>query len=404
MVSFLEQAQELLPQLVQWRRHIHQYPELSFEEHDTQRYILEELATMGLTPKAMGGTGVVVDIGQGPRTVAIRADIDALPLTEESDVPFASRTPGVMHACGHDGHTAILLGVAKVLVAQNSSLPGRIRLMFQPAEEQIPGGAQLLIAEGVLDEVDRVLGLHLSSDLNTGLAGAVIGAQTANADRFTITIEGRGGHGSQPELSVDPVVIAAEMVLALQTIVSRNISPRHPAVLTIGTIQSGSNFNIIAPRATLTGTVRTFSQADRHLIQQRMQALTENLASAHEASSHLDYQEGYPSVDNTLLETELTYEVIRTVLGPGGLHPITPLMAGEDFSYYQTICPGTFFMLGCGNVAVGARFPHHHPQFTLDENALPLGTAILVETALEFLLINEHHVATTGGGQKGHED
>ncbi len=396
MVSFLEQAQELLPQLVQWRRHIHQHPELSFEEHHTQRYILNELTTMGLTPQSVGGTGVVVDIGSGPRTIAIRADIDALPLTEESDVAFVSRNPGVMHACGHDGHTAILLGVAKILADQHASLPGRIRLMFQPAEEKIPGGAQLLIADGVLDGVDRVLGLHLSSDIETGQAGAVMGAQTANADRFTITIEGRGGHGSQPELAIDPVVIAAEIVLALQTIVSRNITPQNPAVLTVGTIQSGSNFNIIAPRATLTGTVRTFSPGDRRVIQQRMQTLTENIARAHMASAHIDYQEGYPSVENTPLETEITHEVIRAVLGAGGLLPITPLMAGEDFSYYQQTCPGTFLMLGCRNAAADAQFPHHHPQFTLDENALPLGTAILVETALQFLLINERNVAATG--------
>lgn len=396
MVSFLQEAQALLPQLVQWRRHIHQHPELSFEEQATQRYILDELTAMGLAPKTIGGTGVVVDIGHGPRTIAIRADIDALPLTEESGLPFASSTTGVMHACGHDGHAAILLGVAKILVGQQSSLPGRMRLMFQPAEEKIPGGAQLLIADGILNEVDRVLGLHLSSDLETGQAGAVMGAQTANADSFTITIEGRGGHGSQPELSVDPVVIAAEMVLALQTIVSRNVSPRSPAVLTVGTIQSGSNFNIIAPRATLTGTVRTFSDTDRGVIQQRMQTLVHHVASAHDASAQLDYLEGYPSIDNTPLETEITYEVIRHVLGAGGLVPITPLMAGEDFSYYQRVCPGTFLMLGCGNVASGARFPHHHPQFTLDEDALPFGTAILVETALQLLLINEPSTATTG--------
>lgn len=376
-------------QLATWRRHLHQHPELSFQEHATQQYILHELTALGLSPRPLAKTGVVVDLGDFPSGgVALRADIDALPLTEETALPFQSENPGVMHACGHDGHTAMLLGVAKVLSTQRDSLPGRVRLLFQPAEEKIPGGARDLIEAGALDGMDRVLGLHLSSDLPTGQAGAYYGAQTANADTFTIRIEGKGGHGSQPESAVDPIVVAAELVLALQTVVSRNISPRRAAVVTVGTIQSGSNFNIIAPRATLTGTVRTFSADDRALIQERIASLADLISRAHGAAAHVDYGVGYPSVVNTTAETDIVYSVIRRVLGAEGAVPVEPMMAGEDFSYYQHRVPGTFLMLGCGNAEAGARFPHHHPQFTLDEEALPLGTAILAQAALEFLLIN----------------
>ncbi len=386
-MSILAKSQQLHPKLVSWRRHLHQNPELSFVEYETQQYIIQELEAMGLRPRRLGDTGVVVDIGQGEGGVAIRADIDALPLTEESNHPFKSQNPGVMHACGHDGHTAMLLGVAKLLV-DLESLPGHIRLMFQPAEEKIPGGAKKLIADGVLDGIDRVLGLHLSSDLPTGKAGAVFGAQTANADTFTITVEGRGGHGSQPELAVDAIVVAAELVTTLQTVVSRSLSPRNAGVVTVGTFNAGSNFNIIAPRAVLTGTVRTFTDEDRSTIKQRIEELAENITRAHRASAAVDYGWGYPSVVNTTTETEMAYAVIRRIMGEGAGIPIQPLMAGEDFSYYQHHCPGTFLMLGCRNPEADAQYPHHHPQFTLDEEALPFGTAILTETALEFLLIN----------------
>lgn len=387
-MSTIEKSQQLLPNLIASRRYLHRNPELSFEERETQAFILRVLTEMGLSPRALGDTGVVVDFGEGSGGVAIRADIDALPLTEESNAPFKSQVPGVMHACGHDGHTAILLGVAQLLADQGGNFPGRIRLLFQPAEECIPGGARKLIDEGVLEGIDHVVGLHLSSDIPTGCAGAVIGAQTANADSFRITIEGRGGHGSQPESTVDAVVIAAELVLSLQTIVSRNINPRHSAVVTVGTISSGSNFNIVAPRAILTGTVRTFSEEDRVTVKRRLVDLAKFTSLAHRATAHVEYQDGYPSVVNAPVETEITHSVIRRVLGDDALLDLEPTMVGEDFSYYQQQCPGTFLMLGCGNSEVGAAFPHHHPMFTLDEEALPLGVAILTEAALEFLLIN----------------
>lgn len=387
-MSIREQCHQMYSELVAWRRYLHQHPELSFHETQTQHYIMSELKSLGLNPRPIAGTGVVVDIGRGIGGVAIRADIDALPLTEEAEVSFRSQNPGVMHACGHDGHTAILLGVAKLLAQQEKTLPGHIRLMFQPAEEQIPGGARQLIEEQALEGIDRVLGLHLSSDIPTGFAGAVVGAQTANADSFAIAIEGHGGHASQPELTVDAVVVAAELVLALQTIVSRNVGARHAVVVTVGTLTSGSNFNIIAPHATLTGTVRTFTQEDRALVQRRIKELASHIARAHQATAEVSYHDGYPSVINTPEETAITHSVIRRVLGEDAVLPIEPSMVGEDFSYYQERCPGTFLMLGCANPEVGASYPHHHPRFTLDEESLPLGAAILAETALEFLLIN----------------
>ena len=388
-MSLREKSYALMPRLVQWRRHLHQYPELSFHEVKTQRYLIEQLSEMGLQPRVIGTTGVVVDIGTGPRGVAVRADIDALPLQEEAESVFKSRCDGVMHACGHDGHTAILLGVAAVLAPQEATLPGRVRLMFQPAEEKLPGGAKLLIEEGVLDDVDRVLGLHLASDLPTGRVGIVVGPATANADRFHIEVQGVGGHGSQPESSVDPIVVAAHLVLALQTIVSRNMSPRHAAVLTVGTLNSGSNFNIIAPRAEMTGTVRTFDEQDRQTIRQRMQELVTQLSSAHRAQGVLTYSEGYPRVVNTPLEADAAERVIGRILGPDAVDHPDPLMAGEDFSYYLEKRPGVFLSLGCRNPAVGAMYPHHHPAFTLDEEALPIGVSVLATTALEFLTLND---------------
>lgn len=395
-MSIVEKSHRMQPELTAWRRHLHQHPELSFEEHLTQQYILDALTEMGLDPRPIGGTGVVADLGEGPGGVAIRADIDALPLTEESTADYASQNPGVMHACGHDGHTAVLLGVARLLAEQVGSLPGHIRLMFQPAEEKIPGGARDLVRDGVLDGIDRVVGLHLSSDMPTGYAGAVVGAQTANADSFTIVVEGRGGHGAQPEAAVDAVVVGAQLVGALQTIVSRSLPPRSPAVVTVGMFQAGSNFNIIAPRATLKGTVRTFSAEDRELVKRRMAELAQHVSQAYGASVHIDYQDGYPSVINAPAETAITHAVIRRILGEDALVPLEPIMAGEDFSYYQQQCPGTFLMLGCGNPEVGADYPHHHPRFTLDEEALPLGVALLAETALEFLLINPNRVPRDG--------
>lgn len=387
-MDLMHDAYELTSQLTTWRRHLHQYPELSFKEHETQRYLLGVLKELGLQPSAIGGTGVTVELGHGSRGVAVRADIDALPLQEESTYEFRSRHDGVMHACGHDGHTAILLGVAALLAPHQDTLPGRVRLMFQPAEELIPGGALDLIQDGVLDHVDRVLGLHLASDLPTGQVGLVAGATSANADRFIIRIEGKGGHGSQPESAIDPLVVAADLLLSIQTIVSRNINPRHAAVVTVGTLEGGSNFNIIAPRATLTGTVRTFDPEDRTIIRQRLETLVSHICQAHGAQGELDYLEGYPSVVNTEEEAKSAECVVEKLLGPNAVVHPDPLMAGEDFAYYLQQRPGVFLTLGCQNSSVGAHFPHHHPQFTIDEQALPLGSAVLAATALEFLTMS----------------
>ncbi|WP_053960281.1 M20 metallopeptidase family protein [Sulfobacillus thermosulfidooxidans] len=386
-MSIHHEASELSTQLTTWRRHLHAHPEVSFQEFETQKYLLDQLESLGLKPYRIGQTGVAVDIGEGSKGVAIRADIDALPIQEESNWPFRSVNDGVMHACGHDGHTAILLGVAKILASRQDQLPGRIRLMFQPAEEKIPGGAKLLIQDGVLDGIDRVLGLHLSSDMPTGTVGAVVGAQTANADSFTIDIEGQGGHGSQPHLSIDPIIVGSELTLAIQSIVSRSMNPRSPVVVTIGTFHSGANFNIIAPRARLTGTVRTFSVEDRRQVRRRLEELVAHISAAHGAHAVLDYVEGYPSVTNSERETSIVREVAARLPGIQSWMDIEPLMAGEDFSYYQEVCPGTFFMLGCRNEEQEAIWPHHHPRFTLDENALPLGVSLLSETALQYLLL-----------------
>lgn len=380
-------TRELAPELVAWRRHLHAHPELGYREHDTAAWVAAQLAAAGIPFARPTETGVValIEGGLPGPTVALRADLDALPVQEENDVPYASRRPGVMHACGHDGHTAVLLGVARVLQAGRRALPGRVKLVFQPAEEVPPGGALPLIEAGVLDGVSAMVGMHLWADLPAGVAAVSAGPVMANADEFRVTVTGRGGHGSQPHQAVDAVVVASQIVLNLQTVVSRRVDPRRPAVVSVGTVQGGFAFNVIAPSATLTGTVRTFDAATRERVREEMERIVAHTCAMAGAAGELRFFGGYPAVVNDAGVAAAVAAAAREVLGAEGVVAQEPSMGGEDFTHYAERVPACYFFLGVRNEARGIVHPHHHPRFDLDEDVLPVAVEVLAGAARRLL-------------------
>ncbi|AWN23748.1 amidohydrolase [Deinococcus irradiatisoli] len=372
-----------LQQVVNWRRHLHQHPELSFHEHQTADYVEGELKKMPhLTLSRPTPTSILAVLkGQaGPgRTVLLRADMDALPIQEDTGLEFASQNPGVMHACGHDGHTAMLLGAAKVLSARPEALHGEVRFIFQHAEELFPGGAQQVVDAGIMDGVDVAVGTHLMSPLATGVIVLRDGPLLAASDAFEISIEGRGGHAASPHETVDPVVIAAQVVLAFQSVVSRQRDPLEPAVLSVTQINGGTAHNVIANTVTLGGTVRTFDPELRKLMPQRMEQVVQGVTAAYGASYTFKYHHGYRAVHNDPEITAILREVARETLGPAiTLSDGKPIMGGEDFSAYLTKAPGTFIAIGAGGPGAA---PHHHPKFTVDEQALEHGVKLYVGAA-----------------------
>ena len=360
--------------VIEYRRDLHRIPELGFHEVKTREYLYNRLREFGLDPKPAGETGLWADIeGDRPgKVIGVRSDIDGLPLPEETGLPFSSEHPGVMHACGHDAHMAIVLGLAQRLTEERS-FPGRVRILFQPAEERPPGGALDLIKAGVLEGVDEVYGLHVWANLPVGIAGLRAGPMMANADQFTIRVKGVGGHGSQPQATKDAVLIAAQIVVNLQTIVSRRVRPFEPAVVTCGTIRAGHNFNIIAETAEITGTVRTFSTETQALITDEISRIAGRTAALYDASCEVEYQKGYPAVVNHERETAAWEEKLRGLVE---VQEIEPDMGGEDFAYYLQHRPGAFLFLGSGQDD-GESAPHHSPHFMVDERAIPLGVEVL---------------------------
>lgn len=369
------------------RRHFHQYPELSFEEHETLKRIREELEKLGLKVHEVPDGGLYADIegkGRG-KSVALRADMDALPLTEENDFDFKSKKEGVMHACGHDAHVAMLLGVAKLAISQKDKFNGTIRLMFQVAEERPPGGALQLIGAGALSGMDYVLGQHVLSTIPSGTVATFHSEAMANADEFRIKIHGKGGHGSAPQETVDALIIAAEYVNVAQTIVSRMIDPFLPAVVTFGTLNTGYRYNIIAAHAEITGTVRTFHREVQEKIRNELRRHLEGLCNSYGATFEYEYIEGYPAVINNGDVTKIIDAVAADLLGKEKvLHP-NPSMGGEDFAYYLREKPGSFYFLGVGNPEKGISSPQHSPTYTVDEEAMSNGVLILYNSALRLL-------------------
>jgi amidohydrolase len=382
------QVEALLPDLISWRRRFHQYPELGFLEEKTSAFVIQHLQSLGWQVRTgVAKTGVVATLkgGQPGKVLAIRADMDALPIQELNKISYASTRPGLMHACGHDGHTAIALGVAKYLAEHRDALKGTVKLLFQPAEES-PGGALPMIREGALKnpEVDAVIGLHLWNNLPLGTAGIQAGPIMANADQFILKIQGRGGHGAMPHQTVDAVVVASHVVTALQTIVSRNVNPFESAVVTVGKLNAGSAFNIIAQDATLEGTVRSFSPELADLLPQRIEAVVANICEAFGAAYEFEYIRHYPAVINHPVITQWIQGVAASVLG--NVAQVVPerTMGGEDMAYFLKEAPGCYFFLGSANTDKGLDKPHHHPCFDFDEMALALGVEIFVRCTEEF--------------------
>ncbi|MFZ1266073.1 MAG: amidohydrolase [Anaerolineae bacterium] len=382
MSDFRTQADAMLAQLIAWRRDFHQHPELGFQETRTSSIVAGHLNDLGIeVQQGVGRTGVVgiVDgAGDGP-TVLLRFDMDALPIQEISDAPYRSQHAGVMHACGHDGHTAIGLGVATLLSRQRQRLFGRVKLIFQPAEEGL-GGAMAMIQDGVLQQPapDYAFGLHLWNQLAFGQVAIQAGPLLAAADEFSLTIIGRGSHGAMPHEGIDAVVVAAQVVMALQTIVSRLVDPTETAVLTIGTIHGGQAFNVLAGDVTMTGTVRTFDANIRQQVWQGIETLVHGICQAYGATFALQ-QAGCaaPATVNDPRATATMRQAAQALADATQVTPIKPLMIAEDMSEFLQRVPGCFALLGAGPHP----HPHHNAGFDFDERALPVGVALLCETA-----------------------
>lgn len=375
----------LAPQLSAWRRHLHQHPELSFQEVQTSAWIERQLRAMpNLTVTRPSATSVlaVLNGGRPGRTVLLRADIDALPIQEENDFEFRSQHDGVMHACGHDGHTAILLGVAQVLSAHPEQVSGEIRMIFQHAEELYPGGAEELVQGGLMDGVDVATGLHLNSMLPVGQVAVKAGAFMAAPDVFEIVVQGKGAHAAHPEEGTDPIAIGAQVVGNLQHVVSRNTSALDQLVVSVTQFHAGSADNVIPEAATLTGTVRSFDPALRERAPQQLERIVRGICEAHGATYQFKYQMGYRPLHNTDWVAEVLREVARETVGEGRLIEARPTMGGEDFSAYLTKVPGAYFNVGARNEEVGITAPHHHPKFSVDEASLVTGVQMLVGAAL----------------------
>ena len=388
----LDRAQAIAEQLVTWRRTIHQHPERSFREVQTARLIAEALQGMGIDVQTgIGRTGVVGRLGGGPRgrdgpTIALRADMDALPIQEETGLPFASQVPGVMHACGHDAHVACLLGAA-ALLAETPPQRGEVRFLFQPSEETVDqegkGGAARMVDDGAMHGVEAIVGLHTWPEVPVGQVSLSPGPQMAAAGKFLVEIRGQGGHGAAPHQTVDPIVLAAQAILALQTVVSRRLDPIEAGVVTVGTIHGGTQDNIIPESVTLTGTLRGLS-SDVYDQLVREVRHTLGVVRALGGVEHVEFTTGYPVTTNNAQLTALVTQVARDLLGAEAAIPARPVMKGEDFSVLAAHVPGCYMRLGTGFPGVPPG-KHHDPHFDIDERALSIGAAILAETAVRYL-------------------
>jgi amidohydrolase len=387
---FLDDAQALSDELVAIRRDLHMHPELGFQEFRTARIVAERLGALGYEViTGVGKTGVVGLLGggqPGERTVLLRFDMDALPIQEENAVPYRSQTPGVMHACGHDAHVAIGLGVAALLARQRERWGGTVKLMFQPAEEGL-GGAVAMINDGVLKgpEVDVALGLHVSSQISHGQAVVRSGALMAAADPFEIVVHGKGGHAAHPEQAVDAVLAAAQIVVALQTIVARNLSAEDVGVVTVGSLQAGDAGNVIAESARMRGSIRSFTPEVRELLHRRIREVAEGVAATLGARADVQIRTGVDATVNAPAPTAVVYEAAAAVLGAENINTTYRTTGGEDFSAVLARVPGNYFFIGARDDARGLNVPHHNPRFDIDERCIPEGVAILCDAAVRCL-------------------
>ncbi|APB70630.1 amidohydrolase [Paenibacillus polymyxa] len=359
--------------MVEWRRHLHKNPEISFQESKTAAFVADKLESWGIElRRQVGGHGVVGTIrGAKPGPVVLlRADMDALPIQDEKECEYRSGVDGAMHACGHDGHTSALLGTAYYFSLNRDELQGEIRLLFQPAEELLPGGAVSVIKDGILEGVDVIYGIHLWTPFPVGTAKSCAGPLMAAADDFYIEITGKGGHGGMPQSTNDSVVAGSALVMQLQSVVSRSVDPLRPAVLTVGTIQGGSAQNVIAETCRLSGTIRTFDEGTRTVMKERLHDVTELTAATYGTTAQVRYIMGYPPVVNDTHEASRFFNEAKSVFGEENVQETSKLMPAEDFAYYLERVPGCFMFVGAGNPVKGAVYPHHHPKFDFDEDAM----------------------------------
>ncbi len=389
-MNFLQEAKKIKSELIKIRRHLHQYPELSNKEYKTSAYIAGLLKKWGYKVKTkVGGTGVIGLLQPATRNpqlatscIAIRADMDALPIQEATNKSYSSRVKGIMHACGHDGNMTCALGAAKLLAAHRQELTKTVKFIFQPAEE-ISNGAERMIKARVLKDplVEAIIGMHVYTLLPVGKIGLKYGQMMANVDEFTLTITGEGGHGAAPHKGVDAITVAAEVITALQQVVSRQTDPADPVVLTIGTINGGSQYNILADKVVMTGTVRTLNDQTHQEMPKKIAKVVRGITAAFGA----EYQLEYSVLGTALINTDHVVNTIKdaaaSILGANNIITINRAsMGGEDFASYLQQVPGAFFYLGVGNKTKGITHPWHHACFDLDEEALPVGAAVLAQT------------------------
>lgn len=384
-IDWMHEASQLNGELVDFRRELHLEPELSLEEAKTAAKVTARLEALGIeiTKRQIGGHGFIAEIDSGVpgKTIALRADMDALPIMEETGLPFASKNPGVMHACGHDAHTSILLGAATLLQKHSAALKGRIRFIFQSAEETLDGG-KAMVEAGALEGVDEIYGLHNQPNLSAGKVANRFGSLMGSVARLEITIKGQGGHGAIPERSVDPIVCSSAIIQGLQSTVSREVSPFSPVVVTIGSMHAGDANNVIPPKAELTGTVRTFDPEVQATMGTRLKRIITGIAESYRCEAEVVYREQVPVLVNHDGHVEVVKQAAYRCVGKANYHNAEPTLAGEDFALYVQKIPGSFFWLGSGpQTNAEQNYGLHHPKFTIDESCLPVGAAMLASIA-----------------------
>jgi amidohydrolase len=386
--------EEILPGVIADRRWLHEHPELGMQEFETSKFVADRLRAMNVESIRTGisVTGITALVhGTKPsatpgKVALIRADMDALPILEENAVEYVSQNPGVMHACGHDAHTAMLLGITRLLLERRDQFSGSVKVLFQPAEEG-PGGAEPMIAEGVLENphVDAVFGMHVAQEVPVGHIALRGGPAMASADSFHVRIQGKGGHGARPQSCIDPIVVAAHIVTALQTIVSREVDPVDPAVVTVGMIQAGKASNVIPDTCEMSGTVRSFNNERRQMLATRIQEIAIGVAASLGATATVQYDFGYPPTVNDVAMTEMVRGVAGEVVGPANVHTSPLIMGAEDFSYFLEQRPGCFFFVGTKNEERGLVWGHHHPRFDIEEEGMAVGMETMARSVVSYL-------------------
>ena len=389
--NFKDEAEAIFDELVATRRDLHQHPELGFEETRTAGIVAERLNEYGFEVQAGVGQTGVVGLLEGPKagpTILMRFDMDALPIEEETGLPFASQNPGVMHACGHDGHTAMGLGLAKIMSHYQENLAGTLKFVFQPGEEGL-GGAIAMIADGVLEnpKPDVALAMHLWTPEPFGKVRVVEGPCMSSSSVFTLTVQGKGGHGAAPHLAIDPVLAAAHIVAALQSIVSRNVNPQDSVVVSIGQFLAGTTFNVIPDKALLKGTVRSYNNDLHRMIYRRILEMATSMAEALNCKATMETIAIVQAVVNAPEPTAVVYNAATRIMGADNI-VAKRTMASEDMGFFLDEVPGCYFFIGASNEAAGINFPHHHPRFTFDERAMINGVAVMGEAAASYVMKN----------------